>query len=690
MMKQIFSKKNLTIAAILAVLALGLFLRIYSPELDPPTNLGAGSQSIATDGYHVTSFAFNKAQFDRWELYDYPRWQVFKVSLASVVAWLVFEIYQPNIAATTIAGVVVSYGGILLFMWGMYLAVRERSPLAALSVAIFLAFNFILISYNRVPLLESGLIFYLGLIFFLWVRFGVSRFNLVAIGVLCAASILTGKVFGLALVAALFLTLLFEPAEKRFRLAGVFGLSFLVGGSLLLFILYGGRLDALWSYFTEHSTGSHGSLIALEGMFQFFITLHTFGSLSKMYQDSPALFVASWVAITASMYYLRYSGQNNRNRRVLNFCLFWLLCTFLMIAPFNYRPLRYCLLLYFPLVALICISTIHPTSTVSDMRPKTKIIYAIILFFTQLYFISHLITDIIWPAGYPQYALAIYSISTIPAGLLAWFLAFKNLNNLLRKLAPRLVSVFIVLAVGSAAFQGVQYYRWINSSTNSIAETAADLRAIIGDDALVTGPYGPLVTRSSQIPAFVYYFGLDRTEQSIFDRFPITHVALDESNLTRAKENFPQLAGMVGTARYLVRNHTVDIYFLPNSLHFSKWSDYEKAEYFLVKDYADSAEVYNRRFLENNPDHISGYKQMFYIQSELGGKKQMLTALDRLFFGHPNSGTAQLFAALYYKALGLEYNQPRLVDLSRKALANCRRISPDVADDIEQAYNKFN
>ena len=203
------------IIAIIIVLMAGLFLRVYDLEQDPPVDIGRFSQDLTTDPHHLTSFAANSANFGESEIYPFPKWRVFNVSLVSGFGYLLLGLGDTNRVFANLAGAIPSFIGIVFFVWGILAGTGRRKTISALIAAVFLSSNFLLIIYNRAPFLESGLIFYLGLIFLLFQKYQFKTFNLVILGFLVSLACLTGKVFGVTIGAALFLTILTSTEDRR-------------------------------------------------------------------------------------------------------------------------------------------------------------------------------------------------------------------------------------------------------------------------------------------------------------------------------------------------------------------------------------------------------------------------------------------------------------------------------------------
>jgi hypothetical protein len=150
------------IYASLALIALLCLLRFVNLDADPPHFFKGFSQADLTDPYHLTFAARNAALFGDWNLFDFHRWDVFRNSLVSGVAYIIFSLAGVSRIAANIAALALNLGGVLFFFLGMRGLRPVREILTALLLLLSSAVFFF---HSRLPFLENGLIFLCGLLF---------------------------------------------------------------------------------------------------------------------------------------------------------------------------------------------------------------------------------------------------------------------------------------------------------------------------------------------------------------------------------------------------------------------------------------------------------------------------------------------------------------------------------------------
>lgn len=668
-----------TIAALCLVLTIGLFLRIYDLEMDPPLDVGRASQDLTTDPAHITSFAANHDRCGQSEPYPFPKWHVFKISLISGFSYLLAIVSNSDRIWSNLSGVIPSFLGLLLTILGILVDrdEKEKRLFAALIAAVFLCFNFTFVTFNRAPFLESGLILYSGLIFYLFQRYRIRLWNVVLMGALVALAGLTGKAFALSLGMALAAIIFTSNDEHRWKKLLYFAGAGAVAGVVIALILYGARLDSYLSYLKEQAFVSHGASWQMAEDYKRFLSqLLIFGTQSRMFIDSPFQSLAWYLALATAILYARHHYHRFQQNTLLRFALFWMLALALFLVPANYRPLRYATLLYQPMVLItVAVLFFEPKGEKKLPRPW-MFISGILLGYLNWFFLYHLITDVLYNEQYKLVGWTVILITFFPALALTLVMIYRPAvwRWILRR--TRWAAIFLLgMAVVTVVHQSYLYLRWAGDRAYSIRDASRDLGQILGPGAVLTGPYAPTLTLDNTFTNFIYAFGLQRPEFSIFNRFPITHVAVDVSNRDVAVADYPEMADAERLVEYYMRNRVVLILKVAGhttnatALAYQP-TDYERARLHLLGEKPDSALIYVDRFIQRYPANRSGLILRMNTFSQLSRPTDLLAAIDKAEASAPNDYVTLFLCARHLKTLAATMKRE---DLMKRAYATLER-----------------
>ncbi len=317
--------------------------------------------------------------------------------------------------------------------------------------------------------------------------------------------------------------------------------------------------------------------------------------------------------------------------------------------------------------------------------------YAIfpVLFFVNMYFLIHLVCDFIIYPEYPENSLLIYAYLILPGILLTVFFISNPFTNRFLPLFKRLPTVLIGLAACSFFYQGSAYLKWIKHSHTTTEQVSHDLSAVLSPGAVLAGPYGPRLALNSEFASFIYYFGLTRPDTSIFDSYPITHVAVDISNLRLGITDFPEIDKAMIVTDYLIRSRTILILLMPDSPPEYNLSLYERAEKHLKNNNLDSALVLNTEFRTQYMDNLSGYKQAFRIFAASGKAERVLETLNEIYRKFPDNMDAVHFCALEFKRLGNLIKNNNLILISLDCLKRLKWHYYEMEDYVQKNYDEL-
>lgn len=655
------------------ILAFLIVLRFLSLEIDPPYFFKGYTQAHLTDPYHLTFFARNAVLFDDWNPFDFARWNIFKYSLVSGTSYLIFSLFGISRITAGLTALILNLAGILFFVLAI-LNRRDKREIAIFLLVILSSGIFLF--YSRLPFLENGLIFFSGLLFFIFIKYGDTKWGQAASGFIIVLAALAGKLFGLLLFAPIAAGLIFIYGRKSFSpiLRAVAGS--VAGGGLYLLIFYSGDISLLWIYYTEQTVGMYGADIGLGAPMVLLGKFLTYGSTNGLLGLSPFFLFIVLAGMLAAI--LTAVKMNKADLPVL-FCLVWIIAGAAGLMLFNYRPLRYMLFLFPPMsyLAAYAGNLIFEKDGLRPVLSRKALILPLV--FILLWYLLNQIVCLF----YPREEIVGAAVSAMPLTgggalivtvLLSIFL--KNKGCIIHRYV--IMAVIIPLLAGYVVRQGIMIYQGYAIPGNYLRQYSVELGRIIDSDAVLTGPYTPALTLNNNLKGVIYHFGLSDVEKDLFKKFPITHVVTDVSNWERAKRDFPFLGSSIMTAKFIIRNFTVYVYRLPDA--DCSMTDYEKGVYAREKREADSALIYFDRFVRNNPDNILGFEALSDAYKNAGRPIDQMKVLkimagrfpenfrvhlhcsNSYLWAYKESGREELKAAAAYHSTILRRLNPALVE----------------------------
>jgi hypothetical protein len=679
-MKKIFGNRLLYIVALVISVA-AIIVRFLWLDADPPLCYSGMGQSILTDPYQFVHHARSKILMGDWDIFDYSRWMIFKTSLASVLGYTFFLIGGVSRVMANLSGVILNLSGMLFFLGGL----RRYIGNAFVIAAILLLANMTLMAYGRFPYLENGMIFLCGLLFFLFVKYYPAGWVLILTGALTALCALSGKMYGIMMIAPVVVVILLDNPRASFRRFMVVLVSLILFLVLFAFIFYGGHIKIIYNYLSEQTVGMYGLPKPLFSPGQFFKHLMTFGGQSRLFYYSP--FFLFMIVISVLFMILSPSKWGDiKNNRALLFSIGWLLFGYLLLMTFNYRPLRYQLFLTLPAAGIVA-SVFNLAE--NDLKAIKLDLWRISLTFLLAWYICT-------QAGI---LLSLYMNGRFPGSNVVWqsLLAAVVLSAIILVVRMRVTGFFrflphsiILLLVLSVGYQSILIYKWFSRKSYTLLEANYDLAGIVDPEAVITGPYAPALTIDNKLRSFIYMFGLSRKELRLFDGFPITHLAVDEGNWEKALEDYPVLEGSSSLTRYSIRDVEVVIFRVPDSLLEShrrsyNLTDYEKAMVFSGSpETIDSTLYYITKFLNVNPQSKSGLRQLaeYYFKKSMPEKGFRI--FDKLISLYPDDFSIYFDRALWHYHLYLLTSDDSMMSESdfyfKKAVSLNPYISPNIAN----------
>ena len=510
---------------IIAVIFIAILaLRLIHLDADSPLNL-SWSGGFFGDEMALAHNARNKVLFGEW-ISD--EWNPFIYSpLLTLFEYAFFSVLGVGLVPLRLVNIFVLFLGFWLLLLTLR---RERDwPTALLAVGL-LGFNYIFLMYNRIGLNDTFLVFPMLLTLYFWHR-GLEKppyFILAGVSAfICYTTKATALYFTLAAALSIVWAILQKVQEAGGLKKGLRSLGFFLSGlGLSSFAWYGffflpnqGRFDS--------AVQDWVGLAMPENLGKFWSNV-TSPLLLKYFSLSPVellvgLSFIPWLLIT-----LFKDWKKIKPLEV--FLSLWLLGGYLAINGLNYRPLRYYVPLFPPLIILTALlfSKIWnwPDSGKFNLKP---ILTKGWLFILWILFVSR------YSLGYKKLVMGTLAL----LGLVSIFvLVLWTKPRLLGQAMSgsdrdRRIRLFLRSAVAgligfSLIIQGAQYYRWVRSPAYTVRNASRELGRLSGE-ALIAGLWAPLATIENRHRSL--YLGKNWfNDHKTFNRYPVTHLFLWDGN----------------------------------------------------------------------------------------------------------------------------------------------------------------
>ncbi len=675
-----------------AIFIAGLVFWVSDLTSDPPPYFSGLGQSLYTDPPQYTFHARNYTLFGQSDPFNYPKFAVFENSLVSRCAYIVFALAGASLTTANLVGVIMSLGGLLFFLLGLS---RQHRLWVLVAVTFCWVISDMLITHGRLPYLENGLLFAAGILFWVYSWYGDRTWGVSLCGVLIAVVMLSGKLFGVLILPALMLAIVSSSEGNRVRRVIASGVSFIVGATLLTLIMYAGRFASVAGYFGEQTYGLYGFPPGLTTPWDFVEHVVSYGYNNRLlYVNSDLLaFMVTGGFLLAL--FLSLQGMSFRQLpRSTILAAFWILFMVGGLMPLGYSPTRYAVALIPPII-ILCFAMIDQMMSVQEFkfarwRWYARAVLGLVLWSMLLNLGGNLFFFNIFPAPirgltWLSFPLVIALVIYIPRGLQ------KMTGRWLR----RLPLFFLVAALGySLVGNAIMVPRHhLTLMIKGIMEGNHDLEQILGPDAVVTGPYGPTLTQNTHLKSFIHHFGVAIVDSTLFDRYPITHIAVDVSNAAVATKNYPMLTKSLPLAAYWISDNKVQVYNIskvcnnPIALRY-KETDFELAQQAFTQQKFDTALVLVERFLTRAPDSKQAGVLYSKILSGYGQTAKALQALITLAKRYPTDYSMQLEVGYFAAQIGVKTDDDSKKRLAQQYFRLAAMANPYRADFVNTLWEQ--
>ncbi len=686
------SQKYLWWVLTAAIIVGGFVFWQYHIDSDPPMNFSGLGQSLYTDPAQYVFHARNYTLYGQSDPFDYPKFAVFQNSLLSRFAYLWFSIAGVSLRQANLVGVFMSFGGLVFFVLGL---ARSYRPWVPSAVALCYVINVTLFIHGRVPYLENGLLLSSGAVFWIYSWWGDKKFGIVLSGVLTALAMLTGKLFGALLLPVLALTILTSTAPDRWKRTLTLIGSFAGAAILLLIALYAGKFSAVSGYFGEQTYGLYGFPPGLSSPWGFVESLISYGYRNRLFYLSPDL-VGFFVI--GGFFFARYLAGGLRFSdlpRPTVLALFWILFFVGGLMPLGYSPIRYAVIII-PAVITFGFTMLDVTlgmksNLVFHWNLKLTAIFA----FVAWVFVMHATANTLYFNTVPPPIRGLVWFTLPGAIAVAWLVRYILIHWKRRWTYRTLVALIIVSVAVSVVINRfrIRRYQFMEQNYN-VLEASRDIAKILGPGAVISGPFGPSLTMNCKVKSFIHQFGVARVDSTLFDREPITHLAVDESNAAVASQNYPELRDLKSEASYWICDNQVQIYNIskatknPTANAYVE-TDYERASQYLTAQKYDSALAEIERFELVAPDSKAGGMLYAKILTQLGQYDKANRVYATLVRAYPTDFSVHLEYGYFLTQLIVATKDRSMAPIAEENLRLAAETNPFKANLANELWGRF-
>ncbi len=650
-----FPEKRAFAAALFIVLLLGgLLIRCAFLSADPPDTI-SWSQGPFTDGAVVVHDARSKVLFGEW-IVDYSK-DLYLFPLSNIVTWPVFRAFGvgrwqaafPNtvLAALSLAAMslgIAAFAGRGRALFWLYLA----------------TFNYFLIMFQRIPIAEPAMIFFLTLSFLLFAVRGKWRWALAASGFFAMAAPLFGKAHAYYFPAVLLLTLSLtgeDEGRKRRIVEACAGM----GAALLLWLTV--LFIPQWGHIRDHiaheSYGKHEG--GLPGMVREFLqNLIGMGTYTKVFERMPVLMALAFASVAGFL--LRGKKIVREEPPAAVFLFFWVVIGWAAIALVRLPAPRYLSALVFPLLyfsvrSLAALAGGKKAAFESPGGRAGALLGALLLLFAVYQPVSTFGTRILerfkfssWGSGIyrlfvqeERYTELVFFCLVLSAAIVLVLLALTALRKdggrevrLSLPVRSGVVLAACLVAVSLFLNMGNWYY-WGATRSYYLRDASRDLTDWLGPNARLMGSYAPTLGLDNTIPVFPYFGGLGETD--VFRKHGITHVVIvSQGDHAEVREKYPEyFERWQMVLSYPLRcrySDTIGIFRLPSRIGDEQVNDYEPSLFEQAVDRAkehawEEALRLLLQFTKEKPRNADGHYLVGFMYNELGRVDESIRAIRK-------------------------------------------------------------
>jgi tetratricopeptide (TPR) repeat protein len=695
---------------LLAIIA--LILRINHLSADPPPDLSF-SQGIYTDPAQYISYARNYVLWGSFNpLHDY-RLVFFLKSATTLASVVIFKLFGVGYLQSNLVGVLFSFPTLILFYFVLR---RAAGNIAALFYFIFILSNYNQIFFGRLSFLENSMNFFAILSFTILI-YGKRLYAITLAGISLAVGIFFGKIIGLIYLPAFFFYALYEyfhdykPDLKVYlRRYAFFIVGFLAILIFWYFFSYRQAAESVTGYVQEQALGLYGIPEALKSLEQFIYNFVSFGARSRLFPRmvAPALLAWGMILIFIFRAGFKKSWLNKLYGLTpgLLFMIALVISAYGALMIWNYRPPRYQTIMIYPVCGLAGVFAANVLQRArSPLSRKGYLLFPVFLFVVSLIPIYQLLNPV-----YKFFGRPFFFIDSQPVLFLAAIILTAGVFLLMR-LAPSVFSppawfgrTFLALAVAAAVIPGgLKYYQWTSAVAFNTVLNSRDLATTLSPEAVVSGPYAADFTQNNALRNLIHMFGVANVDTVFFNRYPITHLLMDKSNLDKARKDYPEIMEKAKVlTQYQLPNRSINLYRIAGFTGNIAASNYIFSDYEFALEYYSRGDVelghqYMKAHLVRNPDNISAnlysglaaFRRRYYDDAEFLMKKAIEFSPNNF---HLHLILGEFYIKMYRKTNDKDYKEKATAEfgLARKFNPTSRKVAEDIKALLNGKDTTFN
>jgi len=677
------TRQRFYIVLITALVIFAGAARLYDLRADPPAYFAGGSQDLTTDGAYLTLHARNAVLAGEWNPFGYQHWEEFKISLVSGLAYLVFRLSGVSLLTANLTGVILNLAAVLLFIIALS---KYCKPRALFFVFFFLAIDYLLWLFGRLPFSENAVLFLAACVFFVFTFWFERMWGKILIGALVASCGLFGKSYGFLIIAGPLTYIACERESRNWR-SVVALLAPICIGLYFYSVLVSGK-SGLAAFIWQHAAGEHGYPYGLLSPLHYFEKLISFAN-NNLFSYAPIPGLLAFLFLTRNL--ISPTNGQAPQRKPVYFMVGWLVTWLVLVSPFNYLPPRYMYVLLVP----ICTLAGFELDRIGEwkLRLPAKLAWwrlcgLLLLNWMLMYYI------VVYPLinWKPDRNILHLTWLALPLGLaclaVEWLFLKRRTLSIPVSFRKAAITVAVVAAL---VLNARQYYLWYSARTYGISDAATEISQLLGPSAVLAGQYGPVLACDGRLGGFPLFLSSDpRSFVTLLSRYPVTHLAISETDWDQLTKDDDELRACPIVARYWLRDKIVCVARINDLFGNAQAGRYIKSEYETALDFCnagvgDSCLNYLERFLRANRFSKTAMVEKYHLTVNSKDLWPSRGIVDSLVSAFPTDMTVRVLASVYYRSLFERTRIAAFQELAEAHMKEALRYSPQNENGIRDA-----